>query len=231
MCLDLGFRVMAGCPVSRWTRTDGTRECRQLARLPGFERKLYTRVQPHRVTVARGFVPLDSEAAGSREVQGRPDVADRSSSNRACDASQQTGVPSSGAEAGDWRHKLFSLTSSSPHDLELLSFKGTVSPSLPWRAVTVRPVHLQQRASGGAGGNGSSSSRLHLQFSYFDMRQNTTKNEPAGSEAAAGRLRELLLQDLPFTSVSMRSHSEASGDGGCLVGVRSLSMQEVRCPK
>ena len=59
--------------------------------------------------------------------------------------------------------------------------------SNPWRQVIVRPVLLK--------------SRRHLQFSYFNQKQDITKNY-RGPEAEA-RLDEVLA--LPFASIAVQS--------------------------
>lgn len=65
--------------------------------------------------------------------------------------------------------------------------KGTV---VPWKKVTVRPVQLKDIP--------------HVQISYFDGRQDITKNY-AGDEIAA-KVDELLA--LPFSSITVRTTAE-----------------------
>ncbi|HEX7734036.1 MAG TPA: SAM-dependent methyltransferase [Ktedonobacteraceae bacterium] len=70
-----------------------------------------------------------------------------------------------------------------------LVLKGQVAESNPWRQVVVRPVLLK--------------SGRHLQFSYFNQKQDITKNY-RNNEAEA-RLDEVLA--LPFYSVAVQSTS------------------------
>lgn len=71
-----------------------------------------------------------------------------------------------------------------------MTFKGKITTGLPWRMVRLRPVVIKDRR--------------HLQFSYFDARQDITKNYlPA---EAAAKLDELLK--LPFDSIHLKTTLE-----------------------
>lgn len=71
-------------------------------------------------------------------------------------------------------------------------FKGRISPTLPYRLVTIRPVDLK--------------GQRQLQFSYFTERQNIVKNYPVGNGQAAPHLEELL--GLPFSSLQLQTLNE-----------------------
>jgi SAM-dependent methyltransferase len=71
-----------------------------------------------------------------------------------------------------------------------LTLAGPVRGQLsPWRKIVVRPVLVRNRRQ--------------LQFSYFDARQDTTKNDEGA--AAAARLDEILA--IPFSSVHLQTTS------------------------
>jgi len=65
---------------------------------------------------------------------------------------------------------------------------GTVNESLPWHKVQIRPVDLK--------------GKIHLQFSYFDEKKDTTKNY---LDDAASKVDELLA--LPFRNIFVESQS------------------------
>src|SRR5205823_5489383 len=72
-----------------------------------------------------------------------------------------------------------------------LTMKGRIrNTSLPWRQVLVRPVLIKNE--------------YHLQFSYFNQKQDITKNY-RGSEASE-KLDEILA--LPFNSIVVQSTTE-----------------------
>jgi len=72
-----------------------------------------------------------------------------------------------------------------------LTMRGQVRDATnPWRQVVVRPVLIKNRR--------------HLQFSYFNQKQDITKNY-RGSEARE-KLDEILK--LPFNSISVQSTTE-----------------------
>ncbi len=72
-----------------------------------------------------------------------------------------------------------------------LTMKGRIrNTSVPWRQVLVRPVLIKNE--------------LHLQFSYFNQKQDITKNY-RGSEASE-KLDEILA--LPFSSIVAQSMTE-----------------------
>lgn len=70
-----------------------------------------------------------------------------------------------------------------------LTMKGKVrlGYETPWRMITVRPVEIK--------------GQRHLQFSYFDQRQNITKNY--ADDEAATKLDEIL--DIPFSTLLLRT--------------------------
>ncbi len=72
-----------------------------------------------------------------------------------------------------------------------LTLKGTVrGQEVPWRRVVVRPVLIKNAR--------------HLQFSYFDARQDITKNYQ--DDEAIEKLDEVLA--VPFSSISVQSTVE-----------------------
>src|SRR5215510_12880093 len=88
-------------------------------------------------------------------------------------------------------HQLIAQAVLDDSDFARLTLKGIVrGPAAPWQKIVVRPVELR--------------GRRQLQFSYFDAKQDISKNY-YGPEARA-RLQEAL--DIPYSSIVLQTTGE-----------------------
>src|SRR5215216_2726827 len=87
--------------------------------------------------------------------------------------------------------QLITQTVLDDHTFVRLTLKGIVrGPAAPWQKITVRPIELR--------------GRRQLQFSYFDAKQDVSKNY-YGPEARA-RLDEALA--IPYSSIVLQTTAE-----------------------